>query len=238
MYIHIHMYIYIYTYIHIHVYMYTYIHIYICIYIYIQINICIFIYIYVYIFSYIHTYIYIYIWKHMFFLLMCRARQATFKKWHVFLLAMSVACGIMLVNVMILDKERFEIVLSRARELHALDTSQNRYAYAYACIDAYIFERVHHMFLRVWCLHFCSESLPLPHMLSLARGCPRVLWGFSGLLIRALSHLLKSALSNSIKDWLEGSAPSGHHPRRNEGPKVFTLDVYMKLVVGVFTAHC
>ena len=65
-----------------------------------------------------------------------RARQATFKKLHVFLLVMCVAFGIMLVNVMILEKERFEIVLSRARELHALDTSQNRYAHAHACIDA------------------------------------------------------------------------------------------------------
>jgi len=75
-------------------------------------------------------------------------------------------------------------------------------------------------------------------MLSLARGCPRVISGFSGVPIRALSHELKSALSNSIKKWLEGSAPSGHHPRRNEDPKVFTLDVYGCVCVCVCHVGC
>ena len=54
------------------------------------------------------------------------ARQTTFRKWHVFCLAMLVAFGIIVANLMVLQKDRFDIVLSRARELKALDTSHNR----------------------------------------------------------------------------------------------------------------
>jgi hypothetical protein len=53
------------------------------------------------------------------------ARQATFRPWHVFCIAVIVAFSIVAANLMVLEKDRFHIVLSRARELKALDTSHN-----------------------------------------------------------------------------------------------------------------
>ena len=55
------------------------------------------------------------------------ARTATFRTWPVFWLAIFVACSIAIANVAILENQRFELVLSRARELKALDTSENRF---------------------------------------------------------------------------------------------------------------
>ena len=53
------------------------------------------------------------------------ARQATFRPSHVFCMAVLVAFSIVGANLMVLEKDRFDIVLSRARELKALDTSHN-----------------------------------------------------------------------------------------------------------------
>ena len=51
----------------------------------------------------------------------------------MFWLAIFVACSIAFCNVAILENQRFELVLSRARELKALDTSENRFILFFTC---------------------------------------------------------------------------------------------------------
>jgi hypothetical protein len=53
------------------------------------------------------------------------ARSTTFKTWPVFVLVVLVVGGILVANVMVLERERFNYVLSRASELKQLDTSHN-----------------------------------------------------------------------------------------------------------------
>lgn len=53
------------------------------------------------------------------------ARSTTFKTWPVFILVVLVVCGIIVANMMVLERERFSYVLSRASELKQLDTSRN-----------------------------------------------------------------------------------------------------------------
>ena len=78
------------------------------------------------------------------------ARTATFRTWPVFWLAIFVACSIALSNVAILENQRFELVLSRARELKALDTSENRFLLFVTC--------AHTCLVLTWiCSYVCSH---------------------------------------------------------------------------------
>ena len=80
------------------------------------------------------------------------ARTATFRTWPVFWLAIFVACSVALSNVAILENQRFELALSRARELKALDTSENRFVLFVTC-------DTHKCVVLTWiCSYVCSHS--------------------------------------------------------------------------------